>query len=886
MAHSHALDPQQNVHTGRNAGGLQADRPNARRSQGGADEPKVDVHQIFDRDTSTYTYLVVDRATHDAALIDPVFENIDRDLNWVDETGAHLKYVMDTHVHADHTTASGVIAERLPQCESVAGPHGPDCATKRVRHHSLLKLGESEIESLETPGHTDSCMSYKVANNVFTGDALLVRGCGRTDFQNGSPEQLYDSVTQVLFELPDDTVVYTGHDYRGFTHSTIGDEKHFNPRLAHKTKSEFVNIMNGLHLDMPKRIKEAVPANKRCGKPLGPSVSKADAEDLQGSGSSVQPRTAAPDQGKNNGARVYADFVRSLAGAVPECSAKELVAALDKRREKRVHVFDIRDDDELSSTGTVAGSLAIPRAHLEQSIGELVTDADDRVVLVCRSGNRSMISADVLRRMGYKNATSLRGGVVQWKREGFPLLGTNDAALSEDGRWSWEAVRSQYRIVSRRVPVLGGERRVMVYLDHAASTQPSNRVLDKYHKFMAEDYANIHRGTYLLSRGASESFDECYGIAADFIGGNLEKDCVVFMSNTTQAIDLCSHVMSQRPGKVIVTELEHHSNDLPHRSRGDVLRARMDRTGRLDMGHMAELLEDNDVKLVAVSGGSNCTGWMPDIHQIACMAHEHGARILVDAAQLLAHHPIDVKAPGALDHIDFLAAAGHKAYAPLGSAFLYGPRDVMDAAPPYIPGGGTASCVKPDFVEFVASPDRHQGGTPNIGGVVAFGEAMKFLGEIGMNRVREHELQLIRKAVTGLSEMHGVTLYGPNCPDERLAAISFNIDGVGDLLGAAILSEEYGIACRNGRFCSHIQMNCLLQQQGGAMPDAGPHPGAMRASFGVYNTEADVDALLAAVRDIRDKKWKGIYQVKGSTVSSESAARCNDAWMEVSPAPE
>ncbi|MCA9685569.1 MAG: aminotransferase class V-fold PLP-dependent enzyme [Myxococcales bacterium] len=448
---------------------------------------------------------------------------------------------------------------------------------------------------------------------------------------------------------------------------------------------------------------------------------------------------------------------------------------------------------------------------------------------------------------------------------------------------SWSEVCAQFPIACRQLPLQDGSLARLLYLDHAASTHAPRRVLDRYTHFMAEEYANIHRGTHMLSRTATKTFDECYGVVARFIGAELERAAIVFLGNTTQAIDLVAHVVDPLPGKVLITELEHHSNDLPYRKRGPVLRARVRDDGSLDMDHVRELLRFNQVKLLAVTGASNVTGWMPQIHALARMAHEHGALIALDCAQLLAHRRIDVRDADDPEHLDFVAAAGHKAYSPFGSSFLYGPRWLLDEAPPYLPGGGTASRVTARSAEFVSSPDRHQGGTPNIGGVIALAEAIRFLDAVGMDRIREHERELTTKAMAGMRAIDGVTIYGPEDPDARLGVLTFNVAGVSDLLAAAVLSEERAIACRNGRFCAHVYVDRLLANQGGYTAEDGATPGAVRASFGIYNTLEDVDRLLEGVQMLRAGEWRGRYRVLGpdsdQVVRTEAASRCNDRWM-------
>jgi sulfur dioxygenase len=217
--------------------------------------------QLFDTESSTYTYLIGDEATRQAVLIDPVLEQASRDLQLVRELDLTLTHVFDTHVHADHVTASGVLRERT-QCTVASGA---TCANVQVRHGDEVRVGQLPFQVLATPGHTDDSVSYLLDGRVFTGDALLVRGNGRTDFQNGNATQLYDSITRVLFSLPDETLVYPAHDYKGHTGTSIAEEKRHNPRVAGKSLEEFIHIMENLHLPRPKKIDLAVPANRACG---------------------------------------------------------------------------------------------------------------------------------------------------------------------------------------------------------------------------------------------------------------------------------------------------------------------------------------------------------------------------------------------------------------------------------------------------------------------------------------------------------------------------------------------------------------------------------------------------------------------------------------------
>jgi glyoxylase-like metal-dependent hydrolase (beta-lactamase superfamily II) len=223
--------------------------------------------QLFDPQTSTYTYLIADPQTKEAVLVDPVLEQVERDLKLSQQLGLTLGYCLETHVHADHITGTGKLRE-LTGCLGIVPENAQvDCADKRLKNGEELKVGEIVIKAIATLGHTDSHNSYLInGDRVLTGDSLLIRGCGRTDFQSGDAGTMYDHVTQRLFTLPDPTLVYPGHDYRGFTVSTIVEEKQYNPRFLGHTRESFIELMGNLNLPDPKKIAEAVPANQLCGK--------------------------------------------------------------------------------------------------------------------------------------------------------------------------------------------------------------------------------------------------------------------------------------------------------------------------------------------------------------------------------------------------------------------------------------------------------------------------------------------------------------------------------------------------------------------------------------------------------------------------------------------
>ncbi len=420
-----------------------------------------------------------------------------------------------------------------------------------------------------------------------------------------------------------------------------------------------------------------------------------------------------------------------------------------------------------------------------------------------------------------------------------------------------ESIRSQFPITSECFRVDDGHERTIIYLDHGASTHPPCPVLDTYREFLERYYANIHRGNHYLSQRASELFDAVSETVLDFVGADHGRNSVIFTQNTTTALDIASFLMQDLPGATLVSSMEHHSNDLPHRRRGEVDRIEILEDGTLDYDDLERKLKARRIKLVAVTGASNVTGYMPDIHRIARLAHAHGARVLIDGAQLLAHHVVDMRPNDADDHIDFLAAAGHKAYAPFGAAFLIGANEVLNGAEPYIPGGGTVRFVTDTDVVWAEDADRHTGGTPNIAGVIALGAALRWLDEIGMEWVREHEMEILRPVEAALRAIDGVTILGSIPAERKLGVIPFNIRGIHHDDVATILNDRYGIAARNGCFCAHPYLTRLLgckdAEEVRLKVLSGADvilPGAVRATIGIYNTIDDLNKLVDAVRDL------------------------------------
>lgn len=351
------------------------------------------LRQLFDKETSTYTYLLADAATGDAALIDPVKEQIERDLSLLRELGLTLRWVLETHVHADHVTAAGLLRERTG-AKTAASAVGAPCVDRALSSGDTVEVGGFSIRVLETPGHTDDGISYFVeesVGHVFTGDTLLVRGCGRADFQNGNPSQLYRSINEVLFRLPPATIVWPGHDYKGHSQSTIAEETQFNPRISGKSEAEFIAIMNALNLPKPAKIDIAVPANRACG--------------------SIQ------DQNQATPAVAPDIFDRSekAVGGWREATV-QVVAEF----RQGVRVVDVREPDEWAGElGVIEGVEKISLGGIEAAAS--TWDKSKTLILVCRSGNRSGKAASALQNAGFARLVNMTGGMLAWNAAGLPV---------------------------------------------------------------------------------------------------------------------------------------------------------------------------------------------------------------------------------------------------------------------------------------------------------------------------------------------------------------------------------------------------------------------------------------------------------------------------------
>jgi glyoxylase-like metal-dependent hydrolase (beta-lactamase superfamily II)/rhodanese-related sulfurtransferase len=339
--------------------------------------------QLFDSTSGTYTYLLASRHGGEALIIDPVLERVDRYLQLVHELDLRLVKAVDTHLHADHITGLGALRDRT-HCITVMGEQThADVVSMRVAEGDRVEIEGLRLDVLYTPGHTDDSYSFALSDRVFTGDTLLIRGTGRTDFQNGDPRAQYDSIFNKLMKLPDETFVFPAHDYKGDTVSTIGEEKVFNPRLKVKSIDEYVDLMNNLKLPNPKMMDVAVPANMHVG--------------------------------------LHQEDVARKGWAL---TAAEAVAL---RGRPDVSIVDLREKSEREKHGIIPGSLHAPYPELAEQISdggmlhELAVATGKRLVFYCAFGERSAMAVQAAQDAGLKTACHIEGGIDAWKKANGPV---------------------------------------------------------------------------------------------------------------------------------------------------------------------------------------------------------------------------------------------------------------------------------------------------------------------------------------------------------------------------------------------------------------------------------------------------------------------------------
>lgn len=423
-------------------------------------------------------------------------------------------------------------------------------------------------------------------------------------------------------------------------------------------------------------------------------------------------------------------------------------------------------------------------------------------------------------------------------------------------------IRKEVVGIDTKVPLSNGKFTNYINFDNAASTPTLKRVLEKVNEFM-NWYSSVHRGSGFKSRLSTLIYDQCHEIAGQFVGADIQNNTIIFVKNTTEGINkLARRIDFGKKDMVLTTFIEHHSNDLPWRKVAKVIYCDVDDDGILDYTDFEEKLKryKNRIRLVAITGASNVTGYITDLDTICRLCKDHGIEVLVDAAQLAPHRRIDMSR----QNIDYLVFSGHKIYAPFGTGVLVGPKQTFQQGSPDIVGGGTVSVVSKSNVFWAGLPDKEEAGTPNTVGAVALAQALSIMMEIGMENIEQHERFMTEYALKNMSNIPHVKICGTQDlkKTDRVGVISFNVDGLAHHETSGLLFEIAGIATRSGCFCAHpyIQkltglsnIEVLKLEHSRLKGEYKNMPGFVRISFGMYNTKHEVDVLLETLKQI--KSW-------------------------------
>lgn len=434
--------------------------------------------------------------------------------------------------------------------------------------------------------------------------------------------------------------------------------------------------------------------------------------------------------------------------------------------------------------------------------------------------------------------------------------------------------RQHFTGLDIQVPLLNGSQRTYINFDNAASTPSFLAVQEAVNHFLSY-YSSVHRGTGFKSQLSTHLYESAREITLRFVGANTDTHTCIFGKNTTEALNKLARrfPFSKKRDMVLTTGLEHHSNDLPWRAAAKTIHTQLTPDGKINESDFDAKLEQygNRVALVAVSGASNVTGYIPPIHRLAAKAHKFGAQILVDCAQLAPHRKVDVRSLDDPEHLDYVAISAHKMYAPFGSGALIGRKDTFTQGDPDMRGGGTVEIVTLDDVVWAGPPERDEAGSPNTVGVIALAAAITHLEKIGMQNVAAHEAQLTAYILEKLNAREKITLFGntdPQSAAERLGVIPLQVQGLSHFKVASILGHEFGIGVRSGCFCAHpyiLHLMGLSSTQASAVRarmlagDKSEMPGLVRASFGLYNTTNEIDEFIEALDRIARDDYDGHY---------------------------
>ena len=426
--------------------------------------------------------------------------------------------------------------------------------------------------------------------------------------------------------------------------------------------------------------------------------------------------------------------------------------------------------------------------------------------------------------------------------------------------WTNEAfIRSSIIGADTKVKLADGTEVPFIGFDNAATTPSFRQVLEEIEKEL-EWYGSIGRGKGQKSEHSTAVFEEGRLAVLNFVGADPGKYTAFYVGNTTDGINKLASALIENPNDIVLlSRMEHHANDIPWRKLCRTVYADVDEMGRLVLEDVERLLIEygGQIKFLSVTAASNVTGYLNDVHAIARIAHRHGAEIIVDGAQIVAHRPFSMTGADESENIDYFIFSAHKMYAPFGSGAVIGPTDRLNQHIPNFFGGSMVDVVTDSFETYLPAPARYEAGSPNYLGIVAMLKAIDILqNKIGFDYIVEHEQRLLTRIIGGLNNIPGIILYDDvKKIDDKVGLIVFNIDGLSSANVAQLFAERRGIAVRQGAFCSHPYVFRLLgipddQITQDMYEDDFSMPGMVRVSFGIYNTEDEVDSFLETVRQI------------------------------------
>ncbi len=447
--------------------------------------------------------------------------------------------------------------------------------------------------------------------------------------------------------------------------------------------------------------------------------------------------------------------------------------------------------------------------------------------------------------------------------------------------------------IDEPIQLMDGTQRALINFDNAATTPALQPVEDAVNEEL-KMYGSIGRGFSAKSNHSTDIYNEVRDKVINFVGANSTENLYTafFVNNTTDGLNkLASALIGSEDDIVLTTRMEHHANDLSWRERCQVVYAEVDEQGRVIYDDIERMLQEYEgkIKYVSVTAASNVTGYVTDVHRVAKLAHQYGAKIIVDGAQIVAHRAFSMVGDTPEENIDFFVFSGHKMYSPYGGGAVVGLREVLNTHMPQFYGGGIVTLVKDDEQFYKSAPAVYEAGSPNYPAVVGLGKAIDILQEVGFDKIEAHEKTLNRKLIDGLKKLDNVIIYGDSENiDDRVGVVTFNVSDINSYILAYYLSEMGGVATRRGAFCAHPYVWRLMNLTTEEIDDFAnctdvKTAGMVRISFGIYNTEDEVDQFLSLMPDIMKESTPQNYYRQINVGRDVSDEEVDDFAKQINP---